>query len=240
MPSPEAQALTRTYRQRVLDIAGLIGRRLRTVALAADTDDIDSWWDRVAPRVQQEILTGASALAVLARRYLVAHAEIEGVVLEPVVVDPPGRPQIAASTRVTGPVAFKTHMSATGSAPGSVRTMASQLSGSGQRLAMEGARETVMRTFAERDEIAGWRRVASGSPCAFCLMLVGRGAVYSKRTADFQSHDRCACTPEPLYRREDEPAEVRRLQRQWREATAGTSGNAAIAAWRAYVADQRQ
>ena len=71
------------------------------------------------------------------------------------------------------------------------------------------------------------------------LLMVGRGAVYSKQTARFQSHDRCSCKPELLYRREPEPPEVRRLSEQWSQATAGHSGKAAIEAWRQYVTGQR-
>jgi hypothetical protein len=30
-------------------------------------------------------------------------------------------------------------------------------------------------------------------------MLIGRGAVYSEATADFQSHDHCNCQAEPAW-----------------------------------------
>ena len=239
MPSPQAQALTREYQQQVLRVAELIARRLRVTAMRADVTDIDSWWDQVSPQIQQEILTGQSALARLARGYLVQHARLEGVVIAAAVIEPNAQ-QIATSLRVAGPVAFKTQMAISGSEAQATRVMASQMQGTATRLVLEGDRETTMRTFAERDEVEGWRRVAgSGSPCPFCLMLVGRGAVYSKQTARFQSHDRCSCKPELLYRREPEPPEVRRLSEQWSQATAGHSGKAAIEAWRQYVTGQR-
>lgn len=235
MPSPQAQALTRHYQQQVLNVAALIARRLRITAMRADTADIDSWWERISPQIQQEILTGQSALARLARGYLQQHALLEGVALAPVVIEPDPE-QIATALRVSGPVAFKTQMAISGSEVQATRVMASQLQGSATRLVLEGDRQTTMRTFAERGEVEGWRRVAGrGSPCPFCLMLIGRGAVYSKETARFQSHDRCSCKPELLYRRESEPPEVRRLQEQWYTATAGHSGKAAIEAWRTFV-----
>jgi hypothetical protein len=80
--------------------------------------------------------------------------------------------------------------------------------------------------------IAGYRRVGSGHPCHFCAMLIGRGAVYSAEGADFHAHDGDGCRPEPLYRREDEPQDVLRLQEQWAEATRGKSGADALRAWR--------
>lgn len=235
MASAAAMRLTRSHREQVLRIAGLIARRLRTVALAADADNIDSWWDSISDRVQQEILTGQSALAQLARRYLVAHAAAEGVDLDPVRIEL-SREQVATALRVTGPIAFKRHMAATGSPEGAMRVMAETLSGSGERLVLRGDRETVMRTFAERDEMVGWRR--TGGSCAFCLMLIGRGAVYSKRSVTFQAHDHDRCGAEPLYRREAEPPEVRRLADQWREATAGTTGAGSVRAWRQFLAQR--
>lgn len=40
-----------------------------------------------------------------------------------------------------------------------------------------------------------WARQLSGTEnCAFCAMLVSRGAVYSERTAHFQAHNNCDCT----------------------------------------------
>jgi hypothetical protein len=68
-------------------------------------------------------------------------------------------------------------------------------------------------------------------------MLASRGAVYhseasAARTRDGQRyHDHCRCSPEPLYAHEQEPAEVRELQRQWQRVTAGHSGNGAVRAW---------
>lgn len=234
MPGPQARALTLDFRRQLLEIAALIARRLRVTALRADLDDIEGWWEQIAPQVRQEILTGASGLAMLARRYLAAHAQAEGVTLAPVVVAALAADQLDISLRVTGPVAFRRHVAATGSAEGARQVMATTLSGAGQRLAMSGARQTITRTVAERQQIAGWRRVSDGSPCAFCSMLVSRGAVYSRETVDFQAHDHCGCTPEPLYRREEEPPEVRELYEQWRRATQGTSGAGAVRAWRDY------
>jgi hypothetical protein len=140
-----------------------------------------------------------------------------------------------------GPVAFKTQMAISGSEAKATRVMATQLQGAATRLVLQGSRQTSMQTFSGRSQVAGWRRVAGrSSPCAFCLMLIGRGAVYSKEGADFQSHGHCACIPELLYRHEPEPPEVRQLQQQWYQATGGHSGTAAINAWRDFVTKDRQ
>lgn len=238
MPSPQADQLTRRFQAEVLRIASLIALRVRTAASRADPADIDTWWEGVSPQIRQEILAGQSATAALARSYLAQHAALEGVQLAPVVVDP-AEEQLETALRVTGPVAFKTNMADTGSDVSAVRAMATRLEGSAARMTLEGGRSTVMRTFAERDQVAGWRRVGAGGSCAFCAMLIGRGAVYSKGSADFQAHDHDRCTPSPLYRREPEPASVRRLQEEFLQVTANTTGKASIEAWRKHW-DARQ
>lgn len=41
----------------------------------------------------------------------------------------------------------------------------------------------------------GWARQLSGAEnCSFCAMLVSRGAVYSKESVNFQTHNHCDCT----------------------------------------------
>lgn len=231
MPSPQAQALTRRFQAEVLRVAAMLALRIKRAAMRADPADIDAWWEQVSPQIRREITVGQSATARLARTYLREHAAIEGLQLAPVEIEAVPE-QIATALRVTGPVAFKTHMAATGHEQAAVRTMATRLEGSTTRLVLAGSRQTTMQTFAQRDQLVGWRRV--GGTCAFCSMLIGRGAVYSKDSADFHAHDHDHCTPEPLYRREPEPPEVRKLAEQWDQATAGTTGKAAVEAWRAH------
>lgn len=239
MPGAAATAQTAAFRRQFAEILALIARRIRRTAQQADLDDIEAWFAEVFPQVRQEILTGSTGLAELARRYLRAHAQADGVTLAPVVVGALAAEQIDTSLRVTGPVQFRRHVARGGSPEGARRAMAVTLSGAAQRLTAAPARETITRTVAERDEVAGWRRVSDGDPCFFCSMLISRGAVYSRETVRFQSHDSCGCIPEPLYRREPEPPEVRELYEQWRRATQGTSGAASIRAWRDYW-DNRQ
>lgn len=239
MPSPAARALTTRHRAELEQVRAVVVRRMRSLASGASTADIDAWWASIEPRVVRLVERGSQAAATLAESYLRRHAALEGVSLSP-VRSLPGRAAIRDSMRITGPVAFKSHMARTGSEAASLRTMADRMSGAASRHAMNGDRDTVMRTFAERDEVAGWRRIGTGDSCPFCLMLIGRGAVYSKGTVDFQAHDSDQCMPEPLYRREAEPPEVQDLQRQWDEVTAGTTGGESLRAWRDFVEQQRQ
>lgn len=203
------------------------------LARTAETSDIDAWWERQARRALGLVATAADATATLTSRFLRQHAAAEGVLLDPIRALPI-REAIDIGLRVTGPVAFKKHMTLTGDPASSLRVMGSQLSGSAASRALDGDRETFMRTFTERPQLVGYRRVSlSGSPCAFCAMLISRGAVYSKTSGDFEAHKpNCRCSAVPLYGHEDDPADVVALRDQWDEATAGLSGAAALAAFR--------
>lgn len=49
-------------------------------------------------------------------------------------------------------------------------------------------RDTILVNRRRDPESTGWRRVASGEGCKFCLMLAGRGAVYREETVRFAAH----------------------------------------------------
>lgn len=53
----------------------------------------------------------------------------------------------------------------------------------------------------------GWQRVSDAGACDFCVMLEGRGSVYSEEGALFGAHDHCGCSAEPAF--EGEPVPVR-------------------------------
>jgi hypothetical protein len=231
LPSPAATALTQAHRRDLSVLAGVIGRRVAALAATAALADIDAWWDQVASEAERVVTTGQTAAAALAARYLRQHSALEGVRITPRRA-PVDQAQIATALRVTGPVAFKTNLRDSGSDTVALRAMQERLRGSAQRLTLTGDRQTVMDAVTESPAIAGYRRVTSGTPCAFCSMLATRGAVYSKATVGFQAHDHCSCTPEPLYEHEPEPASITRLRAEWDQVTAEASGTAKLTAWR--------
>lgn len=75
-----------------------------------------------------------------------------------------------------------------------------------QRRIANAARRTVTGSVAEDRRAKGWQRSASGG-CAFCQMLASRGAVYSRSTVDFASHDNCRCVAVPAW--EGQPIPVK-------------------------------
>lgn len=72
------------------------------------------------------------------------------------------------------------------------------------------SRDTVTLNTAADPRSRGWMRIGSGG-CDFCAMLIGRGAVYTKATADFASHDHCDCSAAPVWNQK----QVRSVQSQF-------------------------
>jgi hypothetical protein len=120
------------------------------------------------------------------------------------------------------------------------------------RVAMNGARSTLW-THQERDSKAlGYVRVSrTGTPCAWCAMLISRGPVYkSERSATLADnaagyvdgdkyHDNCNCYAVPVFSLEQyAKSSLFRLNReyaqQWPQATQGLSGKSAVTAWRRF------
>jgi hypothetical protein len=83
----------------------------------------------------------------------------------------------------------------------SIRTLAE---GGMQRRIATWSRETIVGSALADPAADGWQRVGLGS-CAFCRMLIGRGAVYTEATADFASHDHCNCAAVPAFRGKPRP-----------------------------------
>lgn len=60
-------------------------------------------------------------------------------------------------------------------------------------------RDTMTNTAIGDPRARGWRRIAVGPTCGFCLMLASRGSVYVQRTADFAAHHDCNCAASPSF-----------------------------------------
>lgn len=77
--------------------------------------------------------------------------------------------------------------------PAVVERFIDELAASTSRHVKSASRDLV--TDTARLNRAGWARQLTGAEsCPFCAMLVSRGAVYSRETANFQTHNHCDCT----------------------------------------------
>lgn len=72
------------------------------------------------------------------------------------------------------------------------------------------ARDVVTTSAVQDRGAGGWMRIGAGG-CDFCVMLVGRGAVYSESTVGFASHDHCRCSAAPAFN----PEQVRDVQSEF-------------------------
>lgn len=73
------------------------------------------------------------------------------------------------------------------------------IAGGFQRIVLDASRETVAASSVADPKAEGWQRLGQGSNCAFCQMLIDRGAVYREATAAFASHDHCNCFAAPAF-----------------------------------------
>lgn len=77
--------------------------------------------------------------------------------------------------------------------PAVIARFIDDLAASSSRHVKSASRDLV--TDTARLNRAGWARQLTGAEsCPFCAMLVSRGAVYSRKTVDFQTHNHCDCT----------------------------------------------
>jgi hypothetical protein len=67
-----------------------------------------------------------------------------------------------------------------------------------QRIIANADRDTIRVSSVQDRGARGWARAGTGN-CDFCAMLIGRGAVYTEATADFESHDHCGCVAVPEF-----------------------------------------
>lgn len=142
--------------------------------------------------------------------------------------------QIVSSLSVTGPVRVNALM-ADGAGMATIRrTVLTTSSRSAMRLAMAGGRGTITETINADPHPAGWARVTSGRPCAFCAMLASRGPVYTgQASASFQAHDGCACSAMAVYdRRDGLTPQADDFSDLWHTVTPGLSGKDALNAFR--------
>lgn len=139
--------------------------------------------------------------------------------------------------------------------PGDVDTSRNMVAAGLERIALNGGRHTDGKIARRNKSVYGVLRMhndfAGDKPCAFCAMLLSRGAVYlSVETASNWSeesgemdryHSGCHCTAELVHSRADYETNPRyalnrTLQAEWKSAIKGKfTGDAALPAWRSHV-----
>lgn len=161
-----------------------------------DAANVDRTWPAITDALAHVVLTQHSKAATVAEAYVTRHAQLHGIIPNLLRASPLPALQVLTSLTVTGPVAVKRAAHAGMLANMAGRSALVQLVGSTSRLALLGARDTILKSAAASPRITGWQRVSGGECCDWCEMLVGRGA---EDTASGEWHDHCVCTAEPVY-----------------------------------------
>lgn len=146
--------------------------------------------------VQANRQTSAGLTSAYLRRFSKA-AGIPGDVrlgrLEPFNVD-----QFATSLHVVSVASIKSATAESVAADVAMTNGLTRTQMAMARLALEGGRQILTATVQADPGFVGYQRVLGGGGCDFCKMLAGRGAVYGEQSVNFEAHDKCGCTGEPV------------------------------------------
>lgn len=189
-------------------------RLLRSTWPLLDPTDLDatiSRWLRVAvPLVTRQ----RRLSAVLAGQYLQAFRSLEVGVggYTPTLDDFADIRAVTTSLTVTGPVQVKQQMRRLVPLVRALELAEAGAARSGMRHALNGGRNTILRSVQEDRLALGWIRTTSGDPCSFCALLASRGPVFKEGATfaasdarfvgdgDAKVHDSCLCSIEPVFR----------------------------------------
>lgn len=187
---PRLTTETRAHRRDLLELANLAERDLSILFRQFDTADAarQGLMD-VLPTLTS--VYGEAAVALGADWYeeMRDRAEVRGR-FTPVLADLPdqGRTDSLARWGITplfGPEP-------------DFATALVKVAGGLQRIIANADRQTIQASSVSDRAARGWARAGVGE-CEFCQMLIGRGAVYTEASADFDAHDRCGCIAVPEF-----------------------------------------
>lgn len=190
---------TEVHRRQQLALRASAVRDLRRVWPSLDPARLDEtfpgWFVAVAAIVGANRRTSA-ALSGRYLRQLRTAARMPG---EPpaVTLRPLPSEVLVTSLGSTGPAVIKKATSRGESLNRATDAAFVLSSQSATRHILNAGRETVMASLSGDPRAEGWRRVTSGRECDWCDSLED---IYPPGYGDFQAHDGCACTAEPVYR----------------------------------------
>lgn len=230
-------------RQRALS-AGLVRQIVEILQIILNLSDFDGTWPAARRALAQVIRAERRASADLGAVYYRQARSAAGLPAATSV----GRPRPLSPERLekaldgAGPAVFRRSLRLGATPADALDRIAVTVSGTATRLALEGGRDVVENSVREDDDALGWARISDGDPCAWCAMLLSRGAIYkSAKTAGSVAHggelfhDHDGCQVVPIFDR-DSPlvAQADDLYEQWKRVTAGHSGAEARKAWRRF------
>lgn len=205
------------FRHEQVRMRARMTRDLAVVWPALDFSRLDSTYPAWAFAVDQMVRRYERESLERSRDYLEAFYRDNGVQgAIPIVTPPPAPPEQVDALLHSGAVASIKKSTAAGA---TVRvTMSRAFATTSQqmvRLVRDAAREQTRVTALNDSRFGGWNRVGTGDTCAFCRMLISRGATYSEASVRFASHTNCNCEVQPWFSGEAKPvSEYRKSDRK--------------------------
>lgn len=196
-----ATRLTQTHRTTQERLGDLLAVKIAAAFDILDPEDLDGTFDDWVAAVEPIVQAGRAASSQLAAAYLAALRTLHlGDQFAAVLAGPLVLEGLRASMLVTGPISIRANLGRGTPLEQALETAQRFSAGAASRHAINAGRETITGTIQADPRAVGYERVTSGSGCDFCELLAARGAVYGAESADFEAHDRCGCTAEPVYR----------------------------------------
>lgn len=198
MPTAAGSRLTVLHRQAQVRLGAQTAARMAVVWPLLDPADVDGTVERWLAAAKPIVSSQRAMSSRLASNYLTAFRTLEiGAGFVPILAETADPAAVQTSLLVTGPVSIKRAMLRGVQVERAAQTARAASASSAMRHALDGGRQTIIRTLAADNAATGWQRVASGNACKFCTILDGK--FHYASTADFEAHDGCSCTQEPVY-----------------------------------------
>lgn len=226
--------LTERHRVAQLQLDSITQADLRRIWPAFDPNAIDRSWDTLSPALEALVQSRRDMSSSLSAAYFEEIRAAETATSSHPTIrlaDPVPAADLTGTLRFTGPITAK-QLASAGATDIAAATF-DMTAGNVTRLVLNGGRETLTSSIQSDRRTLGYARVSDQNPCAFCAMLIARGAVYGAASADFPAHRSCGCTAEPVFSEDPVlPPGTEEIQTLWTESTKGLSGREARQAFR--------
>lgn len=179
---------TRQFRSRQAALRALVEQEVARLWPALDPERLDVTFPVWARGVGQVVIAQRAVSTALAARYL----RDLGIAVTAAPTVPAG--VLLSSLEVTSKVSIKSAMTAGTLLADAAANALSASSAAAVRHVLEGGNETARLSAVADRKVSGWRRVAAANACDYCRDRVGQFLT----TADFNCHDGCNCSVEPV------------------------------------------
>lgn len=191
--------LTQVHRAQQLLIRRDTASKVERIWPALDYNRLDETFPLLAARIATVVRANRQLSAGVAARYTRALRRAHAIpgdahILAPATVS---AALLVASLRATSVAGVKAATALGVPADVAMSNALVRTSGAASRHVLNAGRETVRATSVADPECQGWVRVGHGE-CDWCQQYLD-GEIHKTEGYDFDAHDHCGCTAEPVY-----------------------------------------